>query len=217
MSERMWLRATCAAIVLFAAPGLAAAQTKQPRFSGPLKIQIGLDEFGDPAYADCGELALYKTGQGGGREWRLEGTCDELVELLVPTAPPTPTPKPTGGGVITPSPTPRVTGSAQCPDGYFSKVSTGYAIPNVTLEEQREYTYCVDLPTSSYKYFQLYTINKGNSSCSNLEVETIAPSGKRFMDWGPAPVVTSLAEKGLWQVRMFLHEGCKRYEFQIPF
>jgi len=215
MSERMWLRATCAAIVLFAAPGLAAgAPGKMSRFSGPLKIQIGLDEFGEPAYADCGELELHKAGAGG-REWRLNGTCDELIDLLVES--PTPTPKPTNG-TVTPTPTPRPSNNGECTDGTFSKISAShYSVLNVTLQVGRTHTFCVDLPAKSFPFFEIYTINKGNSSCSDLEMTAIPPSGRAWTDNGPAPGVRPNVEAGRWRVQLHLNEGCARYDFHVAY
>ncbi len=215
MTERMWLRATCAALVLFAAPGLAAAQTKREAYSGPFRIYIGLDDFGDPAYANCGELALYKNGAGN-REWRLENTCDELIDLLVDGMPtPTPTPTPTGTTI---TPTPRVTNSQECPDGNFSRVSsTHFSLTNVTLQLGKTHAYCVDLPAKAFPFFELYTINKGNSSCSDLEMNVIPPSGRAWSDSGPAPVVRPNVEAGKWRVELTLHEGCARYDFHIAY
>lgn len=211
MKERMWLGLTCAVAMLFAVPGPGIAETLRERFSGALRIQTGVDDFGAPKFTDCGELNLYNVGNGV-REWRLENTCNQLSHVI---AAPTPSPAPTSGPA-TPTPTPRATSSADCPDGFFSKTSSGFSIPNITLEVGRLYRFCVDLPASKYSYFEIYTINKANTSCSDLEVSTISPSGRENFDFGPAPVVRSATETGRWNIEMFLHQGCARYEFQIP-
>ena len=84
MSERMWLRATCAAVLLLAASDLASAQGNLlGSKSGSFRVQIGVDGNNAPVYSDCGQLNLYKTETG--REWRLEDTCDQLIDVMLPT------------------------------------------------------------------------------------------------------------------------------------
>jgi len=202
--------------VLCAAPGLAAAQDKLIRSSGLFKVQIGIDLQGQPEYVECGDLNLYKTGEG--REWRLENTCDQLIDVLVPTVSPTPTPAPTGG-TVTPTPTPRATGSAECPDGTFSKISAShYSVLNVTLQQGKTHAWCVDLPAKSFPFFEVYTINKGNSSCSDLEMTAIAPSGVQWTDNGPAPGVRPTDIRGgRWRIALHLNEGCARYDFHVAY
>ena len=217
MRERMWLRATCAAVAVLLAPGMAAAaEGLIGRSSGAFRVQTGITGAGDPEYTDCGRLNMYKVA-GGGREWRLEDTCDQLIDVLVPTISPTPTPTPTGG-TVTPTPTPKPSGSADCPDGNFSRISsTHYSLLNVTLQQGKAATYCVELPAKAFPFFEIYTINKGNSSCSDLEMTAISPSGHEYFTSGPAPVVRPNVEGGRWQIELFLNDGCSRYDFHVGY
>lgn len=222
MSKRMWLRATCAAVVLCAAPGLVAAQGKLVRSSGAFKVQIGIDESEAPVYADCGQLNLYKTGLTG-REWRLEDTCQQLIDLMVPpaaTPSPTPliTPSPTPGGGTGGTPTPTRSVNGDCPDGFLSKAnSSQWVLSNITLEVGRTYTYCADLPASTRPFFEVKTVNKGNTSCSNLEMTVISPNGTEYFSNGSQPGVPPLMVAGRWKVQLDLIEGCARYDLSINF
>jgi hypothetical protein len=203
-------------VVLFAAPGLAAAQGKINRFSGAFKVQIGLDQSGEPAYADCGEMNLYKVA-GGGREWRLDNTCDELIDVLLPVIQPTPAPT---GGPITPTPTPGPgpTGSGDCPDGFFSKVSNSqWALNNIILTEAKDHVWCADLPASTRPFFEVKTVNKGNSSCSDVEMTVISPLGTQYFSNGSQPGVPPFVSAGRWRVKMHLNHGCSRYDVNISY
>ena len=215
MSERMWLRATCAAIALLAAPGLAAAEGILNRSSGPFKVQIGVDDLGNPAYKSCGELNLYKVD--GGREWRLDNTCDELIDVMLPTFQPTPTPGPTGGP-ITPTPTPRSTVSGDCPDGFLSKInSSQWGLSNVLLTEGKDHVWCVDLPATTRFFFEVKTVNKGNTSCSDVEMTAISPLGVEYFSNGSQPGVPPLASPGRWRIKLHLNEGCNRYDLNVVY
>src|SRR5262249_15369146 len=156
-----WLWATCMAVVCLASPALAA-EAKLDRMSGPFKVQIGVDDNG-PVFADCGQMNLYKGGTNG-REWRLEDTCDQLIELMVPPPTPTPVITPTPIGSVIP-PTPRATsspGNSDCPDGFLSKANnTQWVLTNISLQEDKTYPYCVDLPASTRPFFEVKTVNKG--------------------------------------------------------
>jgi len=221
MSKRMWLWATCVAVVCSAAPCLAAA-AKFDRMSGPFRVFVGNDNNGAPVYVDCGQMNLYKSDTGG-REWRLENTCDQLVELMVPASTPTPTPpeitpSPTpGGGTITPSPT-RSTGSSDCPDGFLSKLNSGqWGLSGITLDLNHTYTYCVDLPASDRPFFEVKTVNRGDSSCSNLEMTVISPSGTEYFSNGSQPGMPPWSQQGRWKIQLDLIEGCNRYDLNITF
>lgn len=219
MSEWMWLRATCAAVVLFAAPGLAAAQGKIKRMSGPFKVQIGVDGSNQPVYEDCGQLNIYKA-TGGGREWRLEDTCDQLLDVMVPVIQPTPTPAPTGG-VITPTPTPKpgsTPGSGECTDGFFSKISNHqWTLNNITLQQGHTHTWCADLPASTRPFFEIKTVNRGNSSCSDVEMLVVSPNGTEYFSNGSQPGVPPFQAAGRWKIKLHLNEGCARYDVSINF
>lgn len=215
MRDRMRLGAICAicaALALLVAPYVAAgADEKIGRFSGKFKIQIGVDESGDPVYENCGDLTFHKTDSG--KQWRLGDGCDGIIDMMVP--PPTPVPH-TPGPPVTPPPTPP--GSAECPDGFFSKVSSGhYTLSNVTLRESHTHVFCVDLPAKAFPFFEIYTINKGNSSCSDLEMTAISPSGIERFTNGPAPVVRPNVQGGRWRVAMHLNWGCARYDFHVAY
>ena len=215
MSERMWLRATCAAVLLLAASHLASAQgTALVRNSGAFRVQIGVDGNNAPVYSDCGQLNLYKTETG--REWRLEDTCDQLIDVMLPTIKPTPTPGPTGGP-ITPTPTsPRVTPPGDCPDGFFSKVSNSqWTLTNVILDLNKDHTWCADLPASTRGFFEIVTTNKGNASCSDVEMTAISPTGVEYFSNGSQPGVPPFVSPGRWRVKLHLNEGCSRYDVNI--
>jgi hypothetical protein len=186
--------------------------------SGPFRVQIGVDDNGAPVFADCGQMNLYKTLTG--REWRLEDTCDQLVELMVPASTPTPviTPSPTPGGVITPTPQGTPSGSADCTDGFLSKAnSTQWVLTNISLDLNRTYTYCVDLPASTRPFFEVKTVNKGNSSCSNLEMTVISPTGVEYFSNGSQPGVPPLMVAGRWKIELLLTDGCNRYDLSVNF
>lgn len=214
MSERMWLRATCAAVLLLAASDLASAQeTVLTRSSGAFRVQIGVNDDGSPEYVDCGRLNLYKTDTG--REWRLEDTCDQLIDVMLPPIVPTPTPQPTGGP-ITPTQTPRPTVSGECPDGFFQKVSnTQWTLTNVVLTQGKDHVWCADLPTTRSAFFEIGTTNKGNSSCSDVEMTAISPTGLEYFSNGSQPGVPPFVSPGRWRVKLRLNEGCSRYDVNI--
>lgn len=127
-------------------------------------------------------------------------------QCVTPTPAPTATPLPTNPPVV-----------IDCSDGAFGKTVSGFAMSSVTLEVGRRYHFCVDLPPSSVRNVEIYTINKANTSCSDLGLTLASPSGKRVEDFGPAPVVRAEHETGRWGVEAYLYQGCNRYEFQIPF
>jgi hypothetical protein len=215
MSERMWLRATCLLVVLFASPGLAAAGMLS-RMSGPFRVQIGIDGTGAPVYSDCGQLNFYKTATG--REWRLEDTCNQLIDLMVPTVTPTPLITPTPTPVIGNTPTPGGTGTADCPDGFLAQAnSTQWVMNNISLQLDRPTTYCVDLPASTRPFFEVKTVNLGNSSCSNLEMTVISPQGTQYFSNGSQPGVPPLSVAGRWKIELLLTEGCNRYNLSVLF
>ena len=218
MSERMWLRATCAAVLLLAASDLASAQDNMlVRNSGAFRVQIGIDGNSAPVYADCGRLNLYKTETG--REWRLEDTCNQLIDVMLPPIVPTPTatPAPTGGP-ITPTPSPRSTATGDCPDGFFSKVSnTQWSLTNVTLDLNKDHTWCADLPAARSFFFEVKTVNKANTQCSDVEMTAISPTGVEYFSNGSQPGVPPLVSPGRWRIRMHLNEGCARYDVNIVY
>lgn len=216
MRERMWLRVTCLAVMLYASPALAA-------FSGPFRVQTGIDQNGEPVYSYCGTLSLYK-GPSGGREWHLDDTCDQLIDLMVPPTPPAPTPTP-AGGLITPTPRATSSGSGECTDGFLPKVNdVQWMLPKVILQEGRTYTFCADLPGSTYPFFEVKTVNKGNASCSDLEVLAISPQGTEFpapgrdRAHGSQPGLTAYpAVAGRWKVQVLLNWGCAKYDLMINY
>jgi hypothetical protein len=189
--------------------------------SGLFKVQIGVDDNQNPVYADCGQLNLYKSVTGG-REWRVDDTCQPLIDLMVPA--PTPTPTPTGG-LITPTPTPggggptqtpSRTGSADCPDGFMSKAnSVQWVLNNVSFQTGRTYTYCVDLPASTRPFFEVKTVNKGNSSCSDLEMTVTSPDGTQYFSNGSQPGVPPLMVPGRWHLEFNLVDGCSVYDVSV--
>jgi hypothetical protein len=201
------------AVALLVAPGLAAAQ-RIARSSAPFKVQIGVDGGGAPVYESCGELNLYKTASG--KEWRLEDTCNQLIDVMVPTI--TPTPTPGGGGTITPTPTPRATASGDCPSGFMSKVSnTQWTLTNVILQEDQDYVYCVDLPANTRPFVEVKTVNKGNTSCGELELTAISPHGAEYFSFGSQPGTVGLHVTGRWRVHLHLNWGCNRYDVNVTF
>ena len=215
MSERMWLRATCAAMLVLGASAMAsAADNMLSGKSGAFRVQIGVNGDGSPEYVDCGQLNLYKTDNG--REWRLEDTCDQLIDVMLPTIAPTPTPAPTGGPIV-PTPTPpRATVSGDCPDGFFQKVSnTQWTLSNVSLTEGKDHVWCVDLPASTRPFFEINTTNKGNASCSDVEMTAISPLGVEYFSNGTQPGVPPFVSSGRWRVKMHLNWGCARYDVNI--
>lgn len=214
MSERMWLRATCAAVLLLAASGLAsAADSMLGAKSGVFRVQIGVDERGNPEYVDCGRLNFYKTDTG--REYRLEDTCDQLIDVMLPPIVPTPTPAPTGGP-ITPTPTPRSTVSGDCPDGFFQKVSNSqWTLSNVVLTEGKDHVWCADLPASTAPFFEINTTNKANAPCADVEMTAISPHGVEYFSNGSQPGVPPFVSPGRWRIKMHLNEGCSRYDVNI--
>ena len=126
---------------------------------------------------------------------------------------PMPTPVPTHSPKPTPPPAP-------CHDSdRFSRVSANhYRKENVVLEVGVERVLCVDLPPNSFPFFELYTINKGDASCSDLAMTAIPPSGS---DWlvtsGPAPVLRPNIDVGRWFVKLDLRWGCNKYDFHIRY
>lgn len=214
MRERMWLAATCATALLLVAPGQVRADTLRAALSGPFKVQIGVDAQNKPVYQTCGKLNLYKL-DGGGREWRLEDTCEEILDVFVPPVI-TPTPTPGGGGTPIPTPTPRATTSGECTDGMMTKENDGrWTLPNVNLETQRLHTFCFDADTARKFFFEVTTVNKGNFSCSDLEMTVVSPSGVESRSKGPQPGVAPLFEVGRWKLQLFLNWGCNRYAFFV--
>lgn len=117
----------------------------------------------------------------------------------------------------TPAPKPTPQAAIDCSDGPFGKTTSGFSMSSVTLEVGRRYHFCVDLPPSDVSNVEIYTINKANTSCSDLGLTLVSPSGKRVEDFGPAPVVRARHETGRWGVEAYLYQGCNKYEFQIPF
>lgn len=208
MNERMWPRIAWAAVALLAMSGVALAEMLS-RGSGPLHIQIGIDDRGAPVYADCGELRLYKTDTQGGRSWVIEDSCAELMSLMKPT--PTVTRTPIWTTPPTPPPTP-----GGCPDGVMSRLNEKqWRLVDVTLEQQRPYTYCFDLPASTRFFFEVKTVNKGNSSCSDLEMTVVSPSGVEYFSNGSQPGAPPLYQAGRWKLKLFLNEGCTRYDVNV--
>jgi hypothetical protein len=196
----------------------SAAENKIARNSGTFRVQVGVDGNDEPVYSDCGRLNLYKTDAG--REWRLEDTCDELIDVMLPPVTPTPTPIATGGP-ITPSPTPKPTttsspGSGDCPDGFFSKISNiQWTLTNVTLQQGKDHVWCADLPSSRSVFFEINTTNKGNASCSDVEMTVTSPTGAEYFSNGSQPGVPPFTAAGRWKVKMHLNEGCARYDVNI--
>jgi hypothetical protein len=185
--------------------------------SGPFRVQIGVDDNGAPVFADCGQMNLYRTSTGG-REWRLENTCDQMLELMAPLATPTPviTPSPTpGGGGPTPGGTP--SGSAQCPAGFIPKTASNlWTLPGVVLQVGQVTTFCVDIPaTSAMGLLEAKTVNKANLTCSNVEMTATSPSGAQYFSTGSEPDVVSFVSPGRWTVALLLTEGCQRYDLSV--
>lgn len=215
MRERMWLGAMCAAVALLWAPGVAQAERMLARSSGPLKVQIGIDANNQPVYEECGRLNLYKTSAG--KEWRLEDTCDQLIDVMLPVILPTPTPG-GGGGGGTITPTPRSTVSGDCPDGFMSKVhASQYSLTNIVLQEGRDYVYCVDLPASTRPFVEWKTVNKANTNCSDLEMTAISPQGAEFFSFGSQPGTVGLHVAGRWRLLLHLNSGCNRFDVHVNF
>jgi hypothetical protein len=210
----MWLRASCAAVLLLAASGLAsAAEEPLASRSGAFRVQIGIEGDGSPVFVDCGRLNFYKTGTG--REYRLEDTCDQLIDVMLPPIAPTPTPAPTGGP-ITPTPTPRSTISGDCPDGFFQKVSNSqWTLSNVILTEGKDHVWCADLPASTSRIFEINTTNKANAPCADVEMTAISPQGVEYFSNGSQPGVPPFVAPGRWRIKMHLNEGCSRYDVNI--
>jgi hypothetical protein len=203
-------------VLLLAASDLASAQGNLlGSKSGSFRVQIGVDGNDAPVYADCGQLNLYKTETG--REWRLENTCDQLIDVMLPPITPTPTPVPTGGP-ITPTPTPRATVSGDCPDGFFSKLNSAeWALNNVVLTQGKDQIWCADLPASRSLFFEIITVNKSNASCSDVEMTAISPQGVEYFSNGSQPGVPPLVSPGRWRVKLHLNEGCARYDVKIAY
>lgn len=127
-----------------------------------------------------------------------------------------PTPTPTHS----PKPTPTPTVAPACADSdRFSKISDGHYRKEVQLEIGVARTLCVDLPAPSvpFPFFTIYTINRGNVSCSNLEMTAITPHGAYTTDTGPAPVLRPNIDPGRWFVKLYLPWGCTKYEFNIQY
>ena len=124
-------------MLFLAASDMASAQRAGPeqrRVSRPDRCQRN----NAPVYSDCGQLNLYKTETG--REWRLEDTCDQLIDVMLPTIKPTPTPGPTGGP-ITPTAPPRATVSGESTNGFFSEVSnTRWTLTNFIPDLDKDHT-----------------------------------------------------------------------------
>jgi len=201
---------------LLVAPGLAAADNKLGRSSAPFRVQIGIDNQGAPVFEDCGKLNLYKTATG--KEWRLEDTCNQLIDVMLPTIAPTPTPG--GGGTITPTPTPGTgpTVSGDCPNGFMSKVSnTQWTLSNVILQENQDYVYCVDLPANTRPFIEVKTVNKGNTSCGELELTAVSPHGAEYFSFGSQPGTVGLHVTGRWRILLHLNWGCNRYDVNVSF
>lgn len=122
--------------------------------------------------------------------------------------------------VATPTPAPtRHPGPTAMPvpcDGNLAKAPAGYQARDVTLDVGVERTLCFDVHAYTAEYLEMYTINKANTSCSDLAATLEAPSGARQSDFGPAPVARLRAETGRWRLRLYLQQGCNRYDFFIP-
>lgn len=119
-----------------------------------------------------------------------------------------------------PVPTPKPTHSPKppsCSEFFFKVNDKHYTRTNVRLEHDVPRTFCVDLPAKSFPFFELYTINKANISCSNLEMTAIAPSGRYTVDTGPAPVLRPNVEAGRWQIKLLLPWGCQNYDFHLAY
>jgi len=212
MSERIWLRTVCAVAALLLVPGMADAERRLGRSSGPFKVQIGIDGQGAPVYEDCGKLNLYKTADG--KEWRLEDTCDQLIDVMLPTIVPTPTP----GAPVSPTPTPGPTVSGECPNGFLTKVSnTQWTLSNAILQENQDYVFCVDLPANTRPFIEVKTVNKGNTSCGELELTAISPHGTEYFSFGSQPGTVGLHVTGRWRLVLHLNWGCNRYDVNISF
>ncbi len=217
MRERMWLGAMCAAVALLLAPDAAQADKVLGRSSGPFKIQIGVDANNQPVYESCGRLNLYTTSNG--KEWRLEDTCDQLIDVMLPVIQPTPTPGGGGGGgggTVTPTPGP--TGSTDCPDGFIPKIhASQWSLTNIVLQEGRTYTYCVDLPASTRPFVEWKTVNKANTNCSELEMTAVSPHGAEYFSFGSQPGTVSLHTTGRWRLILHQNWGCNRYDVHVTF
>jgi len=135
--------------------------------------------------------------------------CVEFRPRATPTPVPTATPIPTA----TPRPTPACSDSDR-----FSKISANHwRKQDVNLEVGVERILCADLPAKAFPFFEIFTINLGNASCSNLEMTAIAPDGTWTIDVGPAPGVRPRPQAGRWLVKLYLPWGCTKYEFNVAY
>jgi len=144
--------------------------------------------------------------------------CPGLLYGIDPLPTPEPTPFPTPEPPVVPTPKP-TQGPVLCSDGRFVKVNAGYyVLKNITVQYGTPQYYCVDLPgEGSIPFFELYTINLGNASCSDLRMVVTDPSGRVWTDNGPAPGVRPFREAGRWQMKLSQDEGCNRYDFHIDY
>ena len=192
--------------LLVIAPSGAGAETRLGRSSGPFRM-VGTDGHGNPQDVVCGELNLYKTDAG--REWRLEDTCDALMTAL---AGPPPTPRITHGTPIPPTP------ASECPDGFLSRInSSQWGLSNVNLTEGKDHVWCVDLPQTTRFFFEVKTVNKGNTSCSDVEMTATSPGGVEYFSNGSQPGVPPLSSPGRWRIKLHLNEGCSRYDLNVVY
>ena len=142
--------------------------------------------------------------------------CPQLEEALsdgVPITTPAPTPAPTA--VVTPAPT----GSAIA----CQKLLPGSGGPDELSSKENEVLeigvpryFCFDVPTntSPTKIIEINTVNRGNASCSNVNMEAWTPRGALPPSSGPAPATSGFAVPGRWLFKVTQTSGdCFRYKF----
>lgn len=109
-----------------------------------------------------------------------------------------------------------VLANPECPAGRLPRISrTHWAVTNVTLAESVDYVWCLDLPISTKPFFEIFTVNKSNAQCSDLELTATSPLGQEYFDQGWQPALGALVRIGRWLVKLRLNFGCPRYDLHV--
>lgn len=102
------------------------------------------------------------------------------------------------------------------------------SLNNVTLVQGQTTKFCYKLPAPQSKdgnpIVEIKTVNKGNSSCSDVVMKVVRPNKPAINGSNPPttiksngsqPGVASIYTVGKWVIKMTLNHGCDRYDLSM--
>ncbi len=103
----------------------------------------------------------------------------------------------------------------QCEKRFVKVSDTQLTLRNVDVQEHTLMTTCFDMPAKRSSYFEIHTVNKANTQCSDLIMKAVSPSGKEYVSFGSQPGAAPAMEPGPWKMQLYLNAGCRVYDFNV--